>query len=108
MRTLKTGESRYWAAITFGGRGEYQGIYLDPKKAARAVDKVNIHLQVQLYAYHRMCGPGSLVKMAFCSVSPDLVCAGWAFHLESSAPIQYDHKINLTKRCVQGRNLQRF
>ena len=40
MQTLKAGESRYWAAITIVGRGEYLGINLDPKKAARAVDKV--------------------------------------------------------------------
>ena len=26
------------------------------------------------------------VKVAFCSVGPGLVCAQWAFHLESSAP----------------------
>ena len=41
-----------------------------------------------------MCGPGGKVKVAFCSVSLGLVCARWASHLEFSAPIWYDNKVN--------------
>ena len=40
--------------------------------------------------------------MAFFGVNPGLVCARWAFHLEFSAPTQYDHKVNLTKHlCLR-------
>ena len=55
-----------------------------------------------------MSGPRGEVKVAFCGVSPDLVCARWAFHWEFSAPIRYDHKIILTKRYVLGRKLLCF
>ena len=46
-----------------------------------------------------MYEPGAPIKVACCSVSPSLVCAQWTFHLESSAPIQYDHEVKLETLC---------